>query len=304
MLGDCARFCANKWIVVIVVALYLLEWVTYDMVCTPSAGWAVAFNLLNGLALWSYLATSFTDPGSPATPEWQAWSASRPKQEPVERSEDERTRTRGWAPGEVSWCRVCKCERPERAHHCSHCGVCILRMDHHCPWIGGCVGWRNHKYFLLLNWWSFWACLTFLLTLRGPNALEAIDIIDLSAHFSLLPIIGVLIALFFMVITGCMFCSALSMASMNVTTIEDNFNGENPYSMSCLSNLWQVLGPPDFRILLPIPSSSGASGTAFPSEAPLTGSATDAGKSSSKLLVEGASGTKGVASSGAAYGTV
>ena len=29
--------------------------------------------------------------------------------------------------------------KPDRAHHCSNCERCVLKMDHHCPWIGGCV---------------------------------------------------------------------------------------------------------------------------------------------------------------------
>lgn len=31
-------------------------------------------------------------------------------------------------------CRRCKAFKPERAHHCSVCGRCIIKMDHHCPW--------------------------------------------------------------------------------------------------------------------------------------------------------------------------
>ncbi|RYH17586.1 hypothetical protein EON65_28370 [archaeon] len=31
------------------------------------------------------------------------------------------------------FCRKCKAFKPKRAHHCSICGRCIVKMDHHCP---------------------------------------------------------------------------------------------------------------------------------------------------------------------------
>jgi hypothetical protein len=47
-----------------------------------------------------------------------------------------------------SFCIKCNRVRPARAHHCSTCQECILRMDHHCPWINNCVGANNHGHYL------------------------------------------------------------------------------------------------------------------------------------------------------------
>ena len=51
---------------------------------------------------------------------------------------------------ELDWtyCKHCHHYRPPGAHHCHICRHCILRMDHHCPWINNCVGQYNQKYFL------------------------------------------------------------------------------------------------------------------------------------------------------------
>lgn len=40
--------------------------------------------------------------------------------------------------------------KPLRTHHCQICKKCVLKMDHHCPWLTNCVGVRSFASFLLL----------------------------------------------------------------------------------------------------------------------------------------------------------
>lgn len=50
--------------------------------------------------------------------------------------------------GGIRMCQRCLQTKPDRTHHCSQCNKCILKMDHHCPWVANCIGFYNYKYFL------------------------------------------------------------------------------------------------------------------------------------------------------------
>ncbi|KAJ8467964.1 hypothetical protein OPV22_030516 [Ensete ventricosum] len=46
-------------------------------------------------------------------------------------------------------CTYCNIIQPPRAKHCHDCDKCVLQFDHHCVWLGACIGQGNHCRF----WW-------------------------------------------------------------------------------------------------------------------------------------------------------
>ena len=60
-----------------------------------------------------------------------------------------------------SYCEPCRQVMPPRSEHCEFCKKCILRVDHHCIWMGNsCIGLLNHKFFILYLIYLSFGCLS------------------------------------------------------------------------------------------------------------------------------------------------
>ncbi|KAJ1283341.1 hypothetical protein BS78_03G121100 [Paspalum vaginatum] len=181
-----------------------------------------------------------------ATPstEWVATSAGNPHLR--------LPRTRDVAVGgghvvRVKYCDTCLLYRPPRASHCSICNNCVHKFDHHCPWVGQCIGLRNYRFFFLFISTSTFLCLyVFVLSWLNIAAQRASHGGSLIHSMTGKPLSLVLIVYTFVAawFVGGLTVFHLYLMSTNQTTYE-NFRyrydkKENPYSRGVLANMSEV----------------------------------------------------------------
>jgi hypothetical protein len=68
------------------------------------------------------------------------------------------------------WCDFCQVYQPPGGAHCPECNVCIAGYDHHCVWMGTCIGRRNYRQFVRFNvsWLYYVVYAFFWLFVFGP----------------------------------------------------------------------------------------------------------------------------------------
>lgn len=123
----------------------------------PGPSTAILGVLLYSLLNWSYTTAVFTPPGS--TTNSTGYSNLPTHAAPTATSFTVKSN------GELRFCKKCQSRKPDRAHHCSSCRRCVLKMDHHCPWLATCIGLHNHKAFLLfLTYTTIFALYAFVVS--------------------------------------------------------------------------------------------------------------------------------------------
>ena len=115
-------------------------------------------------------------------------------------------------------CTTCKIQRFPRTSHCNICDNCVYDFDHHCYWIGNCVGARNHRSFLsfvlalvCLAWLFMFVCVVDVVV----NTSYFHDFHGLALDAKDKVLIGVASAAFVLV-TGILLCQLWKWCKRNV----------------------------------------------------------------------------------------
>ena len=132
----------------------------------------------------------------------------------------------------VTFCKKCEIYRPPRCHHCSTCEKCVLRYEHHCPFVGNCIGFSTQKPFILF---LVYTSLSILI-------LNVFIIWKISSSYSTLwLVILVVYSALFVFETG-FALSQLAMVAENVTSLEMSWSHRVFDTGSKLKNFEEVFG--------------------------------------------------------------
>ncbi|GAA55644.1 palmitoyltransferase ZDHHC9 [Clonorchis sinensis] len=168
---DMSVFYLSLFLIIVVTALFFAFEVR---LLTPVLSPALPFFavVLFLYVLLTFLRTAFTDPGiipraTEAEAEWIKISIATGEFQVdgmgnFPHNDSANSVVRSYAPGartrqvlirdhlmRLNFCHSCRFFRPPRASHCSTCDNCVDRFDHHCPWVGNCIGRRNYRFFVL-----------------------------------------------------------------------------------------------------------------------------------------------------------
>uniref|UniRef100_A0A1A7Y9D8 Palmitoyltransferase n=2 Tax=Iconisemion striatum TaxID=60296 RepID=A0A1A7Y9D8_9TELE len=221
---------------------------------------------------WTYWKSIFTPPATPCK-KFQLSYSDKQRYEMEERPDAQKqilveiakklpifTRAQS---GAIRFCDRCQVLKPDRCHHCSVCETCVLKMDHHCPWVNNCVGFSNYKFFVLFLAYASLYCVVICATVvQYFIKFWTKELPDTHAKFHILFLFFVA-ALFFISIVS-LFSYHLWLVGKNRTTIEAfrapvfaNGPDKNGFSLGFKRNVVEVFGDQAKYWIFPVFSSQG-----------------------------------------------
>ena len=140
-------------------------------------------------------------------------------------------------------CSRCGTFKPSRAHHDRVSKRCVVKMDHFCPWVNNCVGFYNHKFFILF------LVYVFLGSLYALGLLLKHLVVPVCNHNctrdsitgQILVMLVCVEALMFALFTVSMFCEQMCNVLHGNTQI-DRLKAQNSSSWGKYDNLVDVFG--------------------------------------------------------------
>lgn len=248
-----SKICSIVFITIF--SLFLYSCFIYSIQCVCSSNYNLILRIfliifsipLFILFYWSFIKCSLVDPGYVDN----TWAVNAEENNiPIEKR-----KVRCYTPNKYTVCEKCDyLIRPERAHHCKSCKKCVLKMDHHCPWVGTCVGEKNLKYFFLFIFYAFlisgYIVLSILpkiikIFLESKEA-KLFTIEDATVLIIACTGIALVLGLLFMTIQYIYFISK------NITIIESSYEGMNPYDLGAYNNWKLVFGVFNWKWFFPL----------------------------------------------------
>eukprot|EP01017_Pseudomicrothorax_dubius_P010418 TRINITY_DN13724_c0_g1_i3.p1 TRINITY_DN13724_c0_g1~~TRINITY_DN13724_c0_g1_i3.p1 ORF type:complete len:424 (+),score=55.89 TRINITY_DN13724_c0_g1_i3:244-1515(+) len=149
---------------------------------------------------------------------------------------------------ERRYCNRCFIEQPLRAKHCKDCNRCVAMYDHHCPWLGTCIGEKNHGLFLV-----FLILQSIQLSVAAVKIVSfyipALNQVEFSTLRHALMICDIVIITFFLLMVMPLFCFHSYLMVVNLTTWEHlswrkisylkdlPIQNGSPFDQGCVKNI-------------------------------------------------------------------
>ena len=159
-----------------------------------------------------------------------------------------------------NFCKYCKEIKPLRTHHCTVCRKCILRMDHHCPWVNNCIGLSNFRYFALFLFYLFFLCvLNTALSIYPFFSLKKFESNNELSFVTIICMCGIGISTFFniwywsLIINNKTSIEFWGSKILNKNWVIKSYSmktiKENLYVTFCCTDIFKILFVPNFKSL-------------------------------------------------------